>query len=283
MGPSHDSAGLAGEAQRLHTLTMIDTASNESPRRAEPLLEARDVTVTYGGVHANNRVSLKAESGKIVGLIGANGAGKTTFIDAITGFTSLAAGSVWLDGVEITSATPQTRARQGLIRTFQSLELFDDLTVEDNLRVAAEVRTDAQDVDEAIEWALGKTGLLELVNVLPRDISHGQRKLVSLARSMVTRPRLLLLDEPAAGLDAHESAELGQLLRRLIDEEISIFLIDHDMALVLSVCDDIYVLDFGQIVAHGNPIEIRRDPAVIAAYLGDASDPARAAEGESVI
>jgi branched-chain amino acid transport system ATP-binding protein len=244
------------------------------------LLEVRGLTVAYGGVRANEDVDITIEEGRFVGLIGSNGAGKTTFIDAITGFAPLAAGTVMFAGEDITDAPAYLRARKGLVRTFQSLELFDDLTVSDNLLVACErtrwstfpgdlVRSAvAPEVQERVEWALRQVGVEALRDKLPEDLSHGQRKLVGLARGLAARPRLLLVDEPAAGLDANESAELSRHLRALLDEGISVLLIDHDMALVLSVSDEIYVLDFGRLVAHGTPAEVRRDPVVIAAYLG---------------
>ena len=245
------------------------------------LLEARGVTVTYGGVHANENVDLSIAEGKFVGLIGSNGAGKTTFVDAITGYARIAAGSVHFDGDDITADAPNLRARKGLVRTFQSLELFDDLTVYDNLLVACEKsrwwsipvdilrRRPPKEAEERARWALRTVGIEHLADRLPEDLSHGHRKVVGVARALAARPKLLLLDEPAAGLDAHESADLSKMLRGLLEEGITIFLIDHDMGLVLSVCDEIYVLDFGRIVAHGTPAEIRRDPAVIAAYLGE--------------
>jgi branched-chain amino acid transport system ATP-binding protein len=254
------------------------------------LLEARGMTVTYGGVHANQSVDLAVERGRFVGLIGANGAGKTTFVDAITGFAPISGGSVVFDGHDITAAAPEVRARHGLVRTFQALELFDDLTVRDNLLVACEPsrwwslpvdilrRKRPQAVDESLDWALERMGLQELADRLPEDLSHGQRKIVGVARPGGARPQLVLLDEPAAGLDGHESIALSKVLRGLLDEGISVFLIDHDMGLVLSVCDEIYVLDFGRIVAQGSPAEIRRNPAVIAAYLGESAD-----EGETAM
>jgi branched-chain amino acid transport system ATP-binding protein len=245
-----------------------------------PLLEARKITVTYGGVHANDAVDLSFEAGQIIGLIGANGAGKTTFIDAITGFEHPASGRVVFDGQDITRASSDTRARAGLVRTFQSLELFDDLSVTDNLLVACEkpswrsllrdvVRpSQSEQSRQQIAWALDLVGMSAVADRLPEDLSHGQRKLVALARSLAARPKLLLLDEPAAGLDADESAALGTIVAKIVEEGISVFLIDHDMGLVLSVCAEIYVLDFGKIIAHGTPAEIRRDPVVLGAYLG---------------
>lgn len=244
------------------------------------LLETRGLTVNYGGVNANDDIAIVIEAGTLVGLIGANGAGKTTFVDAISGFAPVASGTVWFAGEDITSLAPELRSRRGLVRTFQSLELFDDLTVWDNLLVACDQthwwsfatdllrRSQGKKVEEQVRWALRSMGIEHLADRLPQDLSHGQRKLAGVARALAARPQLLLLDEPAAGLDAHESAELSKALRRLVDEGISMFLIDHDMGLMLSVCDDVYVLDFGHLVAHGPPAAIRSDPAVIAAYLG---------------
>ena len=170
----------------------------------------------------------------------------------------------------------------GLVRTFQTLELFDDLTVWNNIRVACEMsdfERHPETVGERAAWALSTVGLSGLESRLPEDLSHGQRKLVSIARALAARPRLLLLDEPAAGLDASESQELGGILRSLLSEGITILMIDHDMGLVLSVCDRVIAFDFGRKIAEGTPGEMRRNPAVVAAYLG-ASAESDAAVGE---
>lgn len=244
------------------------------------LLETRGLTVNYGGVNANDDIDIEVGAGRIVGLIGANGAGKTTFVDAITGFAPITSGSVLFDGEEITRLGPDRRARKGLVRTFQSLELFEDLTVADNLLVACEKtrwwslpsdllrRSQGSTVREQVSWALGAVGIEDLAERYPEELSHGQRKLAAVARALVNRPKVLLLDEPAAGLDAHESQGLSTALRALLAEGFAIFLIDHDMGLMMSVCDDVYVLDFGRVIAHGSPAEIRFNPDVIAAYLG---------------
>ena len=258
------------------------------------LLEARDLTVSYGGLFANDSIDLDCQVGKLVGLIGPNGAGKTTFIDAITGFTPLSGGRVTFDGIDLEGMRPDERAKVGLTRTFQSLELFEDLTVYDNLMAAAErptwhaFATDIlfpgraeQAYREQVHWALGIMGLAHLAERLPSDLSHGQRKLIGVARALAAKPKLVLLDEPAAGLDTAESQHLGAQLREFLDQDMSLFLIDHDMGLVLNVCDYIYVLDFGRIIAHGTPADVRADPAVIAAYLGESAGEAQAREAVS--
>ncbi len=261
----------------------------EQRERVEPrTLEVRGLSVRYGGVVAVNDVSFTVTPGRITGLIGPNGAGKTSVIDAVTGFTRSATGSVRLDGRELAGASATKRARAGLSRSFQSLELFEDATVLDNLRAASDPRDRWSylfdlvhpvdpplpgEVVAAIREFRLEDDLLRLV----QDLPYGQRRLLAIVRAVATRPSVLLLDEPAAGLSDVETAELGHLVRRLADDwGIAILLVEHDMTFVMNVCDDIVVLDFGTEISAGTPRQIRHDPAVIAAYLGesDASDEA---------
>jgi branched-chain amino acid transport system ATP-binding protein len=244
------------------------------------VLEATGVSVSFGGVKALDDVDIEVREGQLVGLIGPNGAGKTTFIDAVTGFVP-AAGRMLLDGIDLSALPPHARARQGLARTWQTIELFDDLSVGKNLEVSAEHPSLWQSVKgavwrppplpEAVHDALRLLDIESMIDARPGDLPQGQRKLVGVARALAARPRLLLLDEPAAGLDTTESEDLGRRLRRVVDSGIATLLIDHDMGLVLSICDYIVVLDFGRVIARGTPDDVRRDPTVVAAYLGGAS------------
>ena len=253
------------------------------------LLHTIDMCVTFGGLRAVDNVDFTVEEGKLVGLIGPNGAGKTTFIDGITGFVPTS-GSIKFCDEEISQLSAHQRARRGLGRTWQSLELFEDLNIEENLSVAAErqsaagfladiVRPLRRSGNPNVEFAMDVLGIRDLAKRMPSEISQGQRKLVSAARALAARPRLVCMDEPAAGLDTAESQELGRRLRQIIDAGITIFLVDHDMGLVLNVCDYIYVIEFGATIAQGSPDEVMRDQRVIEAYLGSSAGEAEAAEG----
>ena len=240
------------------------------------LLETHALTVTFGGLRAVAGVDLEVAEGQIVGLIGPNGAGKTTFIDGLTGFVPIG-GRVRFDGRDIESLAPHHRARAGLGRTWQSLELFDDLTVEDNLRVAAERQSVGGFLADLVHparrrghvaHALDVLGIAELGRRMPDELSAGQRKLVGAARAVAGRPRMLLMDEPAAGLDTVESREFAGRLRAVRDTGITVLLVDHDMGLVLDVCDYIYVIDFGVKIAEGTAGEITSNQRVVESYLG---------------
>ena len=245
------------------------------------LLEVTDLTVRHGGLVALDEVSLSVAPGQIVGLIGPNGAGKTTFIDTLTGFTAPARGHLTFDGRDLTDAPPHERSRAGLVRTFQSLELFDDLSVRDNLLVASSTPTLWSTITDLF-WpkshdSIETHGILDLLDLLPvadrlpTELSNGERHVVALGRALVSSPKLLLLDEPAAGLDPGETGELAERLRRLPEIGTTVLVVDHDMSLIMGVCDEVHVLDFGRVIASGPPDAVRSDPDVVAAYLGRTS------------
>ena len=231
------------------------------------LLECRGITVRFGGHVALDDVDVTADAGLVTGLIGPNGAGKTTLFNAICGLLTPSAGVVRLDGKELSCLAPYKRARLGMARTFQRLELFALLSVRENVMVAGEVRRHyarGKEVEEIIERVGLASRIDERVDALPT----GQARLVEIARALDTRPRVLLLDEPASGLDEQESDQLGALLRSLAAEGMAILLVEHDVQLVMEVCDLIHVLDFGRIISVGDAHAVRTDEAVLAAYLG---------------
>lgn len=251
-------------------------------------LRLTNVSVNFGGVKAVSDMTLVVRPGEIVGLIGPNGAGKTTLIDAATGFVNISAGEIRFDDIILTKLGPSARARAGLSRSFQSLELFDDLTVLDNLRAASERRDIAAFVTDAVypktveltppaRAAIVDFALAPYLFKTPNELPYGIRRLVGIARAVATGASIVALDEPAAGLDANESRELGVLLRRLTDDwGMGVLLVEHNLDLVLSLCDRVYAMEFGQLIAEGRPTEVRTNPAVIRSYLGsdeDADDP----------
>jgi ABC-type branched-subunit amino acid transport system ATPase component/ABC-type branched-subunit amino acid transport system permease subunit len=244
-------------------------------------LEIDGLSVRFGGVTAVDGVTLAVNPGEIVGLIGPNGAGKTTLIDAATGFVKPAAGAIRLDGDPITSRSATWRARHGLRRSFQSLELFEDITVAENIHAGADesrglswlvdlVHPGKHPLPSTAVAAVRQFALAGDLAATPSDLPYGKRRLVGIARALASGPSVVLLDEPAAGLDSSESEELARLIRSLADERgMAILLVEHDVGLVMSICDRVVVLDFGRVIASGTPDEVRTDPAVLAAYLGE--------------
>jgi branched-chain amino acid transport system ATP-binding protein len=240
--------------------------------RTEPLLVVDDVVVQFGGVTAVDHASFVAESGRITGLIGPNGAGKTTCFNVITGLQKPTRGRVRFNGRNVSHTPVHRRAKRGMGRTFQRLEAFGSLTVRDNVRVAHDihrgllglVRPSRGDVDGLLE----RVGIAAYADERADSVPTGTARLLELARCLAGDPQLLLLDEPSSGQDETETETFGELLRELAAEGRGILMVEHDMDLVMSVCDEIHVLDFGRVIASGAPVEVRSDPAVQQAYLG---------------
>ena len=241
------------------------------------VLAVENISVQFGGHIAVNDVSLSVKPGTITGLIGPNGAGKTTLFNVISGLLTPNNGSVHFMGQDITNSAPHKRARLGIGRTFQRLELFNSLSVVDNIRVSIEISNqwghirpyqDEPNTKAEISRILDITGLDTVRNTMATEIPTGQARLVELARALILQPKILLLDEPASGQNDQETETFGLLLRKICDSGVSIFLVEHDMALVMNTCDEVNVLDFGCIIATGTPSEIQEHELVIEAYLG---------------
>jgi len=236
------------------------------------LLEFRAVSVSYGGVRALDDVSMTAEAGVIHGLIGPNGAGKSTLFNVASGLVRPRKGVVLLDGKDITNLGPHRRARLRMARTFQQLELFGVLTVRDNVLTAAEIRRgwahDHSDPRIEATAALERVGLIDYADERADRLPTGVARLLEVARALVTKPRILLLDEPAAGLNEQETQALRSLLAGLAADGLAIVLVEHDMDLVMQACSVVTVLNLGQVLMTGTPERVRVDPAVLGAYLG---------------
>jgi ABC-type branched-subunit amino acid transport system ATPase component/ABC-type branched-subunit amino acid transport system permease subunit len=300
MGPNHETADKIEARRRAKRLAKAGTSDTDSmmaegteaATRVRPpapdltnaptLLSLKDLRVAYGGVVAVIDVSFEVPEGAIVGLIGPNGAGKTTMVDAISGF-AVSTGTITFDGRNLEGLKPHQRVKIGLSRTFQAIELYEDLTVQENLEVG--LASGRQGFGHAARQSLDDTcavlGLDALRDRPAGDLSQGQRQLVSIGRALVAQPKLLLLDEPAAGLDTSESEWLGDRLRDVRAKGVTILMVDHDVNLVLGLCDYIVVLDFGELIAQGTPAQIRGDRRVIEAYLGSTHSQPATTQGAS--
>jgi len=238
------------------------------------VLEISDVSVAFGGAQVLSNVSLSVAAGGVTGLIGPNGAGKTTLFNVVSGLLEPRSGRVRINGHDVTRSGPAARARRGLARTYQRLELFTSLTVRDNIQVAGEIRN-TWGRRGRIDVGVETDRVLELVglgDVADRDVSElptGRARVVEVARALMTQPQILLLDEPASGQTEQETEAFGRLLQQLVAErDLAICLVEHDVGLVMDTCAHIHVLDYGEVIASGTPEQIKVDPVVVNAYLG---------------
>jgi ABC-type branched-subunit amino acid transport system ATPase component len=265
------------------------TNATEAPSDVEhvAVLEAREVTVRFGGLVALSDVSITVPPATIVGLVGPNGAGKTTLFHVVSGLLRPQHGEVFLGGRRITNSTPAKRARLGLARTFQQLELFMGLTVREHVVLGYRVRNErsrlwsdlftagslhpeSREERERVDYLVNLLGLSSVAKTPAASLPLGTARRVEVARALATGPSVVLLDEPSSGLDLHETIQLGAALRSVVNEEkVSMLLVEHDVAMVLGLSSFVSVLDFGVCIAQGTPDMIRNDPAVRSAYLGD--------------
>ncbi|MTD13418.1 ATP-binding cassette domain-containing protein [Nakamurella sp. YIM 132087] len=245
------------------------SATTEAPQRTDVVLRGTDVAVHFGGVKAVDGLSFALETGRIFGILGPNGSGKSTLLAAITRLIPLTRGRLEIDGQDLGALKPAKLAGLGVARTFQTVRLQQELTVRENIQLGADSRsTRAGSVRTGVDEAIARTGLQGLEEHLPGELSYGTQRRVEIARALAMSPRLLLLDEPTAGMNKTERAEISTLLRELRAEGLTQLLVEHDVQMMVETCDHILAMNFGKLIAEGTPGQVVRNEAVQDAYLG---------------
>ncbi len=235
-----------------------------------PLLEVRDVAVHFGGVKAVDGISLELEKGRIYGVLGPNGSGKSTLLGAMTRLTPMTRGAFLLDGVDYSRRPARTVHGMGIARTFQTVRLLEDRSVRDNILLGLDTasREVRKESARRVEDVMERLDIRAVERMRPDELSYGMQRRVEFARAIISRPRLLLLDEPTAGMNTSEREEVGALMRQLLDEGVTQFIVEHDVQMMVDTCDHLFAMNFGKLIAQGTPTEVVRHPAVQEAYLG---------------